>query len=477
MSKADNDQYDAVIIGAGIGGLVCGCYLAKAGMKVLIAEQHHKPGGYCTSFRRGKYLFDAGPHCFGSYREGGILRKILHGLAVDERLSVLRADPSDTIVAPDHTLSFWNDRTRTIQEFQQAFPKEREAIRKFFQLLLDTDPGSFAPLRKATLQQVLDLHFTDDRLKAIIAMPLMGVHGLPSSRISAFVAAKLYSEFLFDGGYAPVGGMQQLPEVLAARFREFGGEMRLSARVMRIRARGDRVTGIVLEDGSFIRSHWMISNGDARQTFLALLGSRTRLESLRHEVRGMVPTVSNFIVYLGLAQDCPLSLVPGTFYYYFGDYDVEGAYQAIVRGDHDAYSGFAIRVAFDRSTIYAGRPEVYRRPSYWRARKQQMLERIVAYADRRAIPGLSRYILCKEAATPHTLQRYTLNYHGAAYGWAGIPSQIIRSDFRKPSALANLYCTGHWTTFGVGVSGVAYTGFETANSVLKKYNSNRAAEL
>lgn len=45
MLKAHKDIYDAVIIGAGISGLVCGCYLAKAGMKVLIAEQHFKPGG------------------------------------------------------------------------------------------------------------------------------------------------------------------------------------------------------------------------------------------------------------------------------------------------------------------------------------------------------------------------------------------------------------------------------------------------
>ncbi|MCM8787946.1 MAG: FAD-dependent oxidoreductase, partial [Candidatus Omnitrophica bacterium] len=38
------DQYDVIIIGAGIGGLVCGCYLAKAGLKVLIVEKNDKVG-------------------------------------------------------------------------------------------------------------------------------------------------------------------------------------------------------------------------------------------------------------------------------------------------------------------------------------------------------------------------------------------------------------------------------------------------
>ena len=71
MVKVGRDIYDAVIIGAGVSGLVCGCYLAKAGMKVLIAEQHFKPGGYCTSFKRKGFTFDAAAHSFGSYREGG----------------------------------------------------------------------------------------------------------------------------------------------------------------------------------------------------------------------------------------------------------------------------------------------------------------------------------------------------------------------------------------------------------------------
>ena len=48
------EEYDAIIIGAGIGGLVCGCYLAKAGMKVLIVERNDKVGGYLTSFSKSR---------------------------------------------------------------------------------------------------------------------------------------------------------------------------------------------------------------------------------------------------------------------------------------------------------------------------------------------------------------------------------------------------------------------------------------
>ena len=85
MSGADHPAYDAVIIGSGISGLVCGNYLAKAGMKVLIAEQHHKPGGYCTSFTRRGFTFDAAAHSFGGYRENGILRKVFQDFSLDKK--------------------------------------------------------------------------------------------------------------------------------------------------------------------------------------------------------------------------------------------------------------------------------------------------------------------------------------------------------------------------------------------------------
>src|SRR5512135_1611837 len=95
MQKSSDTMYDAIIIGAGISGLVCGCYLAKAGMKVLIAEQHFKPGGYCTSFKRKGYTFDAAAHSFGGYRKDGIVRKVFSELGIDKRIKIKRYDPSD----------------------------------------------------------------------------------------------------------------------------------------------------------------------------------------------------------------------------------------------------------------------------------------------------------------------------------------------------------------------------------------------
>ena len=58
--KSFDEETDVVVIGAGIGGLTCGSYLAKHGKRVKVLEQHYVPGGCCTSFSRKGFQFDAG---------------------------------------------------------------------------------------------------------------------------------------------------------------------------------------------------------------------------------------------------------------------------------------------------------------------------------------------------------------------------------------------------------------------------------
>jgi len=59
LRRRPDPSYDAVIIGSGIGGLITANLLAKGGLRVLLVEQHYMVGGYCSSFRRGGYTFDA----------------------------------------------------------------------------------------------------------------------------------------------------------------------------------------------------------------------------------------------------------------------------------------------------------------------------------------------------------------------------------------------------------------------------------
>lgn len=461
-------MYDAVIIGAGIGGLVCGCCLAKAGLKVLIAEQHFKPGGYCTSFQRSGFTFDAAAHSFGGYRQEGILRKVFDDLGVDKVVPIKRVDPTNTITTPDHTASFWCDRAKTVDDFASCFPHERNNLNRFFDFLTNPEPMSFARMRSWTFNTLLDQHFTNDTLKSILSAPLLGNGGLPPSMMSVFIGAKLFSEFLFDGGYYPEGGMQALPDALSKIFREHGGELRLSSKVKKITENDRCVTGILFDRGDYIPSKYVISDCDARQTFYKLLGKDKIHNEFRNTFDAMLPTTSNFIGYLGI--DGYFNALPkaGTSQWFLSHYDLDKAYRAVKKCDIEGFGAHMVRVSQDNTTILAIIPAPFKNRKYWSDNKYKVLDTLIERIEKYTIPDLSKHITYKEAASPHTLYRYTLNRQGSSFGWAGTPSQLALSDFRKPSFMRNLYLTGHWTTFGIGISGVVYVGQDTAKRILKK---------
>jgi prolycopene isomerase len=120
-------------------------------MKVLIAEQHHKPGGYCSSFKRKGFTFDAAAHSFGSYREGGNFYAVIKDLALDKKITVRKSDPTDIVVTPDHTITFWSDRDKTIHDLENAFPGEPK-IKDFITFFSNPKPADIAALRTKTVK-------------------------------------------------------------------------------------------------------------------------------------------------------------------------------------------------------------------------------------------------------------------------------------------------------------------------------------
>jgi phytoene dehydrogenase-like protein len=467
MGSAGSDNYDVVIIGAGIGGLVCGCYLAKAGMKVLILEQHHKPGGYCTSFRRGSFVFDAAAHSFGGYKRGSF-GDILRELSVDSKITIRCVDPVDIVATPEYRINFWSDPERMIDEVGAAFPRERENFRRYLHFISSLSLVSAVQLRSHSFQDVLDSYLQDSKLKAILSFPLFQNTGLPPSRLSGYIGTTIFREFHLDGGYRSDGGMQALADGFARRFQELGGTLRFSTRVTKIIIQDKMVRGVRLDTGETFYANVVVSNVDARQTFNRLIGESEIPPDFRKILVSLTPSLSMFIVYLGLRSIEPVRNNRGCNHWFFQEYDLEMMYRETMAGNFRDRCHYLVTSRLDQPIVQVYVNAPFRNRTFWTSYRQELCRILLETIEQQSFPGLSKQAAHIETATPLTLFRYTLNSAGAAYGWESTPEQFALSALRKPSFLRGLHLVGHWTTQGSGVQAVGFFGRSCARAVLSK---------
>ena len=136
-------HYDAVVIGAGNGGLSAALTLANAGKKVLLAEKHNLPGGFATSFIRGRFEFEASLHelCdFGTPGNSGNLYALFEELGVLDKLEFVTVPEAFRTITlktgEDYTMPFG------VKEFtdkmESYVPGSRESVETFFALADET---------------------------------------------------------------------------------------------------------------------------------------------------------------------------------------------------------------------------------------------------------------------------------------------------------------------------------------------------
>jgi len=466
MSKKD---YDVVIIGAGISGLVCGCYLAKAGLKTLIVEKNAKPGGYCTSFRAKGFHFDACAHALSSLRDGGILNRILRDLGMLRCIDFNKSNPSDVIVTSNFKIKIFSEVNRTVAQFQKCFPKDKEKLKEFFTYLTSSD--SFFKLRSKTFNNLLDSYFKSRELKNILGFVVSALSGTDSSQVSAIIGCLLYKEFIFDGGYYPVGGMQVLPDRLLDQFSGFKGDKIFGRSVEKIDTWHNKAKGVILDDDRYVSARYIVSACDVRQVFSKMIEDKSVGIGIRKGIKKTLISSSVFLVYLGINKSLQHIQEFKSNIFLFSKHRsgrVKNAFNC---------SNVSIRMpsAWDTSINSNGNNSLicsiganYKSDKYWNIKKRDDVSRRIIKLTERIIPGLSRCIDFKMVASPFTLHRWTNNYHGAAFGWASTPKQFGNPDFSQKTTVSNLYLTGHWANQSSGVGLAANCGRDTASLILKR---------
>jgi len=274
-------RYDAIVVGAGHNGLVNACYLARAGLKVLVLERNAYIGGAAVS----RQLYDGFTYSNCSYVCSLLRTEIIRALELPRYgLQIIPYEGGCTFMSNGEHLALYDNHDALRREIARHSQHDAEAYERyvrdmlrhcrFIKPLLLGEARMYDTLRFFTMScaDMLEEYFESEIVKAHLAgSSIIGTALGPRSPGTAYVLLHHYMGSI-DGavgawGFAR-GGMGAITQALAASLTASGGTVRASAPVAQILARNGRATGVVLEDGEELSAPIVVSNLDVRRTFL-----------------------------------------------------------------------------------------------------------------------------------------------------------------------------------------------------------------
>lgn len=494
--RALPENWDAIVIGSGIGGLVTATQLAAKGARVLVLERYLIPGGSAGYFERQGYRFDVGASMIFGFGQQGTTNLLTRALqAVNVSLETIPDPVQIHYHLPDRLdLKVHRNYEKFLQELIDRFPQEAIGIRQFYdecwkvfnclnamELLSLEEPRyltrvffqhPFACLGlvKYLPQNVGDIarrYIRDPALLKFIDMECYCWSVVPAELTPMINAGMVFSDRHYGGINYPKGGVGQIAQKLVEGLEKHNGRMLYKARVTQILLENGRAIGVQLASGETLRAKRIISNATRWDTFEKLLPAEQMPAAERKWQQRYQKSPSFLSLHLGVKAET-LPIGTECHHILLEDWSQLEAAEGTIF--------VSIPTLLDPTLAPAGHHIIHTFTPSWmedwqglsasdyEAKKEAAAARLIDRLEA-IFPHLSAGLDYQEVGTPRTHRRFLGRMDGT-YG--PIPARKLLGLLGMPfnrTSVPGLYCVGDSTFPGQGLNAVAFSGFACAHRV------------
>jgi len=504
------EDVDVVVIGSGGGGVAAANALAQQGLSVVLVEKHYKVGGYMTTFNRGDYTFEASLHAMGGLDDPDNAKgawEEFHKLGMYDRVKPLKCDPIYRSEYPGLSVQIPADIDAYKAQLKEMYPAEAAGLDALFAdldtcdvtlsavtrimddfnlddllILLGDLPGTLNLLKymNISLLEYVQQFVSDPELIGLFNQLCTFLGGGPDE-LQALIFIAMWNGYHKYGYYYFEGGSKSVTQSIADVFTEHAGYQKLNTLATKIVIEDGKAVQVRTENDVCLNTRYVVSNANAPDTMLKLVGAEYLPEKYVTELNSMSIGVATLQVFMGVDYDYT-SLVEGSHEIMINpSWDWDEIFAAVQAGDLQNVPLIAANyTAIDPTTAPAGKNVIvistylpYEYADNWQWTKsydeyiafkeeiaQVFIERMEAY-----LPGLSQHIEVLEVGTPVTNYAFSLNPKGTILGWDHNVEQSTLKRLPQETPIENLILAGAWTFPGGGQSAVISSGIGAAGII------------
>lgn len=487
------EKGNIIIIGSGLGGLICASLLSSEGYHVQILERETQPGGCMQSYKRHGLDFDTGFHYIGGLNEGEPLHRVFSMFGLLD-LPWVRLDKEcfDRIHIAGQSFDLAQDRHNFVDKLSEYFPEEHDALVNLMSVLSDSTEHQLDALRPDMTAEginILPPAFAEplatsawDYLKKTFKSELL-IDVLSGNAIRAelrkdtlplFTLAHINSSYV-KSSWRLKGSGNLIVNALLDQVKSNGGELHCNADVRRLVEKDGRIVAAECADGSRYEADLFISDAHPAVTYDMVTDSKLIRPVLRHRIERMQNTYGMLTVSLVIKQNTLtyrnhndyVYTRPNLWDHFETDEPVSGvmvSYRVPEDGTKFVRQiDLLTPIQWDACSQWAGTRLGHRDDSY-DAWKRQKADECIHLAES-VVPGLRNSIEAEYVSSPITYRDYTLTPQGSAYGLRKDYSNAMLTVLSPRTPEPNLLLTGQSLMLH-GVEGVTITALLTCAEVV-----------